>query len=134
MRNLLVGLALTATLTACSQYTSGVSSTHISVDQMTDSVLVTDNPLLGSQITLVRAGIEPLEDGRSLAQVTLKSLYIADLDLQYRIYWFDENGTGLRSSSWRPIVVHGKQEVQLQSMSETTQATGFKVYVREISK
>lgn len=134
MRKLLIGLMMVSSLSGCVQYTAGVSSTEVSVGKMSDTLLVADNPMLGRQLELTRAGVEPMADGRSMGQASIKSLITSDLSLQYRFYWFDVNGTQLDGSAWLPIIVHGKQEVQLQSMSESTQARSFKLYVREILK
>lgn len=47
----------------------------------------------------------------------------------YRVKWFDDNGILKDTTSWKPIVIHKNQRVQIVEMSNLTDVTSYEIEV-----
>ncbi|WP_261817103.1 YcfL family protein [Vibrio gallicus] len=110
----------------CATNTAGLR-----VDGKSQKVLFGDN-VLGSRLLI--DDISTVEkDGRTRGIVTVSSNYKADLRIQYRFYWYDDNGleVNTKPSAWRQDVVRGFETRTLSEISINPEGTQFRVQVRE---
>lgn len=66
------------------------------------------------------------------AQASIVSKTRKTLTLQYKFVWLDRDGMEIDSGSkpWNPIVVHGDETKSIQSVSQNSSATQFKIKIR----
>ncbi|GDY25868.1 hypothetical protein AHAT_17580 [Agarivorans sp. Toyoura001] len=125
-------LLLTALLVVgCTTDTSGISADSDKPDGK--QWLIVDNISLGRKLTVLDAATHQGMD-RLRGVATIQSLFKGDLDLQYRFYWYDSNNMQINSATtaWTPLSLHGKQQIQVQSVALVNIASHFKIYVREV--
>lgn len=130
MRRAFVAIAVLVMLSGCATYTAGVGTSVISATDMPNQLVKANNPLMNQRLTFEHAGLQSLEDGRKEAFITLRSTYKYDQPLQYQFYWYTNVGREVSKTPWQPIVLHGDQQLQLQSVAPSLDATAFRVYVR----
>ena len=131
MRRLLTIAAVAMVLAGCASYTAGVGTSVVSATDMPNKLVQPNNPLLNRRLTFEHAGLNTLDDGRKEAFITLRSTYKYDQTLQYRFYWYATNGQQLAVTSWQPVMLHGDESRQLQSVAPSQKAKAFRVYVRQ---
>lgn len=130
MRSFLLSM-LIVLVAGCSTNTSGISANSEARDN--NQWLIVDNFGLGRRLTILDA--RTVEEGDRLRGfATVKSTASSTQKLQYRFYWFDEQGVqlDLANTPWHPLALHGHQEIQVQSVALDTRADSFKVYIREV--
>ncbi|MGY5453230.1 YcfL family protein [Agarivorans sp. MS3-6] len=118
-------------LVGCTTDTSGIAADSQKPDGK--QWLIVDNLTLGRKLTVLDAATHQGMD-RLRGVATIQSLFKGDLDLQYRFYWYDSNNVQIdnATSAWTPLSLHGKQQVQVQSVALVNTASHFKIYVREV--
>jgi len=124
-------LLLSLLLVACTTNTSGISADSDKPDGK--QWLIVDNISLGRKLTVLDATTQQNND-RLQGVATIQSLHKGDLNLQYRFYWYDSNNIQINqaTSAWTPLTLHGKQQIQVQSIALLDSAKHFKIYVREV--
>jgi uncharacterized protein YcfL len=67
------------------------------------------------------------------AQATLRSRDRDTLSFEYRFEWFDLNGIeiGAGSSSWKPLILIGRETKSIQASAPDPRAREFKLKLRE---
>lgn len=124
-------LLLSVLLVGCTTDTSGIAADSDKPDGK--QWLIVDNLNLGRKLTIIDAATHQGMD-RLRGVATIQSLYKGDLNLQYRFYWYDSNNVQLNNATtaWTPLSLHGKQQIQVQSVALVNNANHFKIYVREV--
>lgn len=119
--------ALTAlTLLGCADNTAGLR-----IDGATQTVLFGDNVLAG------RLKIDDIStsdvDGRARGVVRLESQYKGDQVIQYRFYWYDDEGLEVNTKlgPWRQAIVRGMETIVISEVSVNPKGTQFRVQIRE---
>ncbi|NIY81548.1 YcfL family protein [Vibrio hepatarius] len=119
--------ALTAlTLLGCADNTAGLR-----IDGATQTVLFGDNVLAG------RLKIDDIStndvDGRARGLVRLESQYKGDQAIQYRFYWYDDEGLEVNTKlgPWRQAIVRGMETIVISEVSVNPKGTQFRVQIRE---
>ncbi|GAM62217.1 ycfL protein [Vibrio ishigakensis] len=115
------------TVAGCATNTAGLR-----VDGKSQKVLFGDN-VLGSRLIVDDIATVEKDDGRKRGIVTVSSNYKADLRIQYRFYWYDDNGleVNTKPSAWRQDVVRGFETRTLSEVSINPEGTQFRVQIRE---
>ncbi len=71
--------------------------------------------------------------GRLLVQVRLTNQDNKDRAMSYRFKWLDKDQFSVwEDEPWKPLLIHGAQSVDVQSLAPTTQATDFRVEVHAV--
>jgi uncharacterized protein YcfL len=72
--------------------------------------------------------------GNTKGIVKIKSLSTAEQHLQYRFYWYDENGLEVdaKPSAWQQIMLRGKDVISLSGVSVSPQGTQFRIQISEL--
>lgn len=126
MKKWLTGTIVALMLLGCADNTAGLR-----IDGASQTVLFGDNVLAG------RLKIEDITttsvDERSRGIVRLLSQYQGDQSIQYRFYWYDDQGLEVNTklSPWRQTIVRGKEEVSLSEVSLNPHGTQFRVQIRQ---
>ncbi|GAB7219781.1 YcfL family protein [Vibrio comitans] len=126
MKKLALLLVALVALAGCSQNTAGLR-----VDGKSQKVLFGDN-VLGSRLVVDDIATVDKE-GRARGIVTVSSTYKADLRIQYRFYWYDDNGleVNTKPSAWKQDVVRGFETRTFSEVSIHPEGTQFRVQIRE---
>lgn len=137
MKNMIVAGCLITFLSACATQpdTRGIGTEKLVKGDQAQAHLVIDNPKLAKKLKI--------KDVQSRSQnaflevnLELASLYNKDQNLQYQFSWYDQQGFAIeaRKSYWQPVTLHGHQVISLRASAPHTNATQFKLYVREVPK
>ncbi|MFD2015268.1 YcfL family protein [Vibrio olivae] len=115
------------TLSACADNTAGLR-----IDGATQTVLFGDN-VLGSRLKIDHITTQDV-NGRTRGIVRLASQYKGDQHIQYRFYWYDDQGleVNLKQGPWRQAVVRGMETIAISEVSINPQGTQFRVQIREL--
>ena len=91
-----------------------------------------EDPAFAANIEVVRDVRERTPEGFLHAQVTLQNSNLEDYHCQYRFEWRDENGMiqTLQPSPWRPLVMHGREVVDLDAVSVLQDSADFRLSIR----
>lgn len=125
MKKWIISLLTVAALMGCADNTAGLR-----VDGSTQRVLIGDNVLAG------RLSIEDIStssfDAHARGVVQLLSTYRGDQHLQYRFYWYDDQGLEVNTQPgpWKQIIVRGEETVSLSEISVNPNGTQFRVQIR----
>ncbi len=70
--------------------------------------------------------------GLTQAQVKIKNKTKTDLRFRVKFVWFDGAGFEIdaESTSWRPVLLHGKEEKSVQAVAPNGEAKTYKVLIR----
>lgn len=73
-------------------------------------------------------------DGFKKLQLTLGNKQNKNIDVQYRISWFDASGMEIdpNKSHWRTIELYSKEMKTITAVAPTTEAYSFRLYVRDM--
>lgn len=126
MKKWVIVLFSVLALAGCSKNTSGLN-----VDGESQRVLFSDN-VLGGRLTI--EDISTIDvDGHARGVVRLVSNYNGDQHIQYRFYWFDENGleVNTRLAPWKKTIVRGMETISISEVSVNPNGKQFKVQIRE---
>ncbi|WP_391087511.1 DUF1425 domain-containing protein [Vibrio sp. NH-UV-68] len=117
------------TLLGCADNTAGLR-----IDGASQTVIFGDNVLAGR---LVIDDISTTEvDGRARGAVRLVSHYSGDQHVQYRFYWYDDQGLEVNTklSPWRQAVIRGTEEVSLSEVSINPNGRQFRIQIRQLDQ
>ena len=91
-----------------------------------------DNVPLSLNLEMVQDAMYKTPEGFLRVQVTLQNKNREDFDCQYRFIWKDKNGLTLTHarSSWKPLVLHGKQKTVVEGVAPIGAAADFKLVIR----
>ena len=113
---------------------SGCSSNSvgISVESATQRV-VFGNSQLSSHIQVEDIATIDV-GGNTKGIVKIKSLYTGQQHLQYRFYWYDDNGleVSAKPSAWQQIILRGNDVISLSGVSVSPQGTQFRIQISEL--
>ncbi len=126
MKKWLVVLLSAIAVVGCSKNTAGLS-----VDGSAQTVLFADNVLGGR---LVIDDISTVDvDGHARGVVKLVSNYQGDQHIQYRFYWYDENGLEVNTklAPWKQTIIRGMESLSISEVSVNPNGKQFRVQIRE---
>lgn len=114
-------------LTACASNTAGLR-----IDGATQTVLFGDN-VLGSRLKIDNISTTEV-DGHARGVVRLASQYTSDIHIQYRFYWYDDQGleVNLKQGPWRQAVIRGMETMAISEVSIHPNGKHFRVQIREL--
>jgi uncharacterized protein YcfL len=127
MKKWLISAAMALMLLGCADNTAGLR-----IDGASQTVLFGDNVLAG------RLKIEDISttqiDGRARGVVRLLSQYKGDQYVQYRFYWYDDQGleVNTKQGPWRQAVIRGTGEISISEVSINPNGTQFRVQIRQL--
>ena len=114
----------------CSQNTSGLS---LAIDELnTESKVKVDNQSLANKLTLEQVKTKRV-NGLLVVQANVTSKKSGDQKLQYKFYWFDSSGFEVERDKepWRPLQLHGSQQVTVQGIAPLSSVEKADLYIRE---
>lgn len=126
MKKWLISAVMTLALLGCADNTAGLR-----IDGASQTVIFGDNVLAG------RLKIEDISttqvDGRSRGIVKLVSKYSGDQHVQYRFYWYDDQGLEVNTKlgPWRQTIIRGTEEIAISEVSINPKGTQFRVQIRQ---
>jgi len=122
---LLLGMML-FTITGCITNTSGVT--------LEKGRVIIEDPAFASNIQMILDVREKTNEGFLHAQVSLKNLNRTDYQCQYCFEWRDRNGLIMQHvpTSWRPLVMHGRETVEIDSVSPIQGTEDFRLKLRRM--
>lgn len=94
--------------------------------------------VFGDNVLGNRLSVEQIttQDNNGLVRgiVSVTSKFTGDQQLQYRFYWYDEQGLEVNGSDspWRTFVVRGLDTMSIQSVAMKPEATQFRVQIRTL--
>ncbi|EAR54029.1 hypothetical protein SKA34_15703 [Photobacterium sp. SKA34] len=118
-------LFLALIITGCSSDNAGIS-----IENSNQNVVI-GNSVLARSLVFREARITKV-NGLMQASVEAINKVNTDLNLQYRFYWYDDQGLEISGSAapWHPFALAGNGEVILQGVADKTEATQYRIYVR----
>lgn len=128
MKKWVLGLLGLLLLSGCASNTAGLS-----VDSTNQRVLFGDRVLAG------RIQIEDIvtteAQGQTRGVVRIASQYRGDQHLQYRFYWYDDEGleVNLQPGPWKQIILRGEEILSISEASVNPQGKRFRVQIRELN-
>ncbi len=126
MKTWFVVLLTAFIMVGCSKNTAGLN-----VDGESQRVLFADSVLSGR---LLIDDISTINvDGHARGVVRLVSDYKGDQHIQYRFYWFDDNGLEVNTqlSPWKQAIVRGMETISISEVSVNPNGKQFRVQIRE---
>lgn len=126
MKKWFIAVLAALAVAGCTNNTAGLR-----IDGASQTVLFGDNVLAG------RLKIEDITttqvDGRARGVVRLVSQYQGDQAIQYRFYWYDDQGLEVNTKlgPWRQAIVRGKESISISEVSLNPNGTQFRVQIRE---
>jgi uncharacterized protein YcfL len=128
MKKWLISAVMALTLLGCADNTAGLR-----IDGASQTVLFGDNVLAG-RLTIEDIATTQV-DGRARGVVKLISQYSGDQYVQYRFYWYDEQGLEVNSKQgpWRQAVIRGTEEISISEVSVNPNGTQFRVQIRQLN-
>ena len=93
-----------------------------------------EDPAFAANIAVVRDIRERTPEGFLHAQVTLQNSNRDDYHCQYRFEWRAENGMIQKHqpSPWQPLVMHGREVVDLDAVSLLQDSADFRLSIRRV--
>tara|TARA_Y100001956_G_scaffold81962_1_gene101170 strand:- start:6436 stop:6825 length:390 start_codon:yes stop_codon:yes gene_type:complete len=126
MRKWFIAAIAALMLAGCANNTAGLR-----IDGASQTVLFGDNVLAG------RLKVEDIStaqvDGRARGVVRLASQFQGDQAIQYRFYWYDDEGLEVNTKlgPWRQAIVRGMESIAISEVSLNPNGTQFRVQIRE---
>lgn len=116
-------------LSGCADNTAGLR-----VDGQTQKVVFADR-VLGSRL-LVDDITTTKAEGRARGIVTLSSNYKGDQHVQYRFYWYDDDGleVNAKQAAWKKVIVRGFETISVSEVSINPKGKQFRVQIRQVDK
>lgn len=129
MKKWLVSAVMALTLLGCTQNTAGLR-----IDGASQTVIFGDNVLAG-RLTIDDITTSEV-DGRARGVVRLVSNYSGDQYVQYRFYWYDEQGleVNTKQGPWRQAVIRGTEEISISEVSVNPNGSQFRVQIRQLDQ
>ena len=128
MKKWLISMAVTLTLLGCtSSNTAGLR-----IDGASQTVVFGDNVLAGN-ISIEDIATTKV-DGRARGVVRLANQSRGDQHLQYRFYWYDEQGLEVNTKlgPWRQAILRGSEELSISEVSIHPNGRQFRVQIRQL--
>jgi len=127
MKKWLISTLAVVVLAGC----SNSQSVGLTVDGQFQRVIMSDSRL-SDTISVEDISTVSLND-HVRGVVRIKNNASRDYDIQYRFYWYDEQGleVNLHPADWRHELVHGGDEVSLSEVSLSPNGKEFRVQIRE---
>ena len=96
--------------------------------------LFIEDPAFAANIELVGDAREKTTEGFLHVQATIKNTNCEDFHCQYRFEWRGNNGMIQTQVlvPWRPIVLHGRETVELEAVSPIQGTEDFRLVVRRL--
>ncbi|MDW6003676.1 YcfL family protein [Vibrio mangrovi] len=115
----------------------GCTNTHtagLTVDSEYQRILFGDN-VLASEVEVKDISTAEVND-HTRGVVRVKNKTSSDQHIQYRFYWYDEQGleVNARPGPWRQAIIRGMDEVSLSEVSVSPKAVNFRVQIRELNQ
>ncbi|MCZ4293677.1 YcfL family protein [Vibrio sinaloensis] len=128
MKKWLISAVMALTLLGCAENTAGLR-----IDGASQTVLFGDNVLAG-RLTIDDISTTQV-DGRARGVVRLISQYSGDQYVQYRFYWYDDQGLEVNNKQgpWRQAVIRGTEEISISEVSVNPNGTQFRVQIRQLN-
>ncbi|MGY5539079.1 YcfL family protein [Vibrio brasiliensis] len=128
MKKWLISAVMALTLLGCAENTAGLR-----IDGASQTVLFGDNVLAG-RLTIDDISTTQV-DGRARGVVRLISQYTGDQYVQYRFYWYDDQGLEVNNKQgpWRQAVIRGTEETSISEVSVNPNGTQFRVQIRQLN-
>lgn len=129
MKNITMVFLLAVALVGCSKNTAGLR-----VDGQSQNVMFGDNVLGGRLLIDNIATIDA--DGHARGVVTLTSQYKADQNIQYRFYWYDDEGLEVNSKqgAWKQQIIRGFESLTISEVSVNPNGKQYRVQIRQADK
>ncbi|WP_070962984.1 YcfL family protein [Vibrio sonorensis] len=126
MKKWLIALVAVLAVVGCSKNTAGLR-----VDGASQTVHFGDN-VLGSRLNIDDIATVDV-DGHARGVVRLTSLYKSDQHIQYRFYWYDEQGLEVNTklAPWKQAIIRGEESVALSEVSLNPNGKQFRIQIRE---
>jgi uncharacterized protein YcfL len=127
MKKWLAIVTVVLSILGCTSNTSGLK-----IEGASQRVIYGDNVLAG------RLSIEDIAtttaDGRTRGVVRLLSKYKGNQSIQYRFYWYDDQGleVNTKRGPWRQLIIHGTEEVSISEVSINPNGREFRVQIRQL--
>ena len=111
--------AMLATALAVSAVAPGAAAQTIA------SKLETLGDMTHIRVSALRSTVQ---NGRLLVQARLQNDSTDRQSLAYRIKWLDDAQFSVwEDEAWKPVLLHGRQALEIQGVSPTTRATDFRI-------
>ncbi|WP_047046411.1 YcfL family protein [Vibrio mexicanus] len=129
MKKWWMAFAACIALVGCAENTSGLR-----IDGGTQNVWFADNVLASRLIIDDIATTEV--DGYARGVVRLTSNYNGDQNVQYRFYWYDEEGLEVNTklAPWKPAIIRGHESIAISEVSVNPNGKNFRVQIRELKQ
>lgn len=129
MKHWILVLFTAFVVAGCAENTAGLR-----VDGATQNVIFGDN-VLGSRLSIDDIATTEV-DGRARGVVRVTSQYTGDQHIQYRFYWYDDEGLEVNTklSPWRKAIVRGYESIALSEVSINPNGTQFRIQIRELAQ
>jgi uncharacterized protein YcfL len=124
-------ITVSAILAACSSSNmAGQSAEPPPVEE--SRILRSNNALLYSRLQIQDMKTRE-KNGLMQVQATLENQWKFELDFQYKIKWFDEDGFEINpeSQAWQQLVLAGNNQANVQGVAPNDKAARFEIWVRE---
>ena len=118
----------------CAVALSGCLSARTSGVMVEKGRLAIEDPAFAANIELVGDARERTTEGFLHVQATVKNANREDFHCQYRFEWRGENGMMQTQTPtpWRPMVLHGRETVELEAVSPIQGTGDFRLVVRRL--
>ncbi|WP_117234372.1 YcfL family protein [Vibrio maerlii] len=126
MKKWIVALGMAVILAGCADNTAGLN-----IDGQSQKIIFADN-VLGSRLNIDSIRTVQADD-RARGIVQFSSQYKGDQIIQYRFYWYDDQGLEVNTklAPWRRVVVRGFESFSISEASVNPNGTQFRVTIRE---
>ena len=134
MKKLLLPLLLSActlSLVAC----TAPNAMRTQTDPITGASNVktmTGNPVLATRIGVTRVNMTSLGDIKR-ASLALKNGWFYAQAFEYKIVWFDADGTEINpeGAAWKPVSLQGREVKTVQSVAPNPSAVDVLIYMKK---
>ncbi len=129
MNKWMTALLASVVLAGC----SNSQSVGLTVDGEFHRVIMGDSRL--ADVISVEDISSVLVNEHTRGVVRVKNNDGSDYDIQYRFYWYDENGLEVnrQPGAWKHVLIHGGDEISLSEVSLSPNGSEFRVQIREYS-
>ncbi|WP_413284723.1 YcfL family protein [Vibrio sp. MA40-2] len=129
MKKLAMMLMVAMTLIGCSKNSAGLS-----IDGQSQNVMFGD-AVLGGRLLVDNIATKDVQ-GHARGIVTLTSQYTGDQHIQYRFYWYDNDGLEVNTNqaAWKQKIVRGFETLSFSEVSINPTGKQFRVQIREANK
>jgi len=129
MKKLAMMLMVAMTLIGCSKNSAGLS-----IDGQSQNVMFGD-AVLGGRLLVDNIATKDVQ-GHARGIVTLTSQYTGDQHIQYRFYWYDNDGLEVNTNqaAWKQKIVRGFETLSISEVSINPTGKQFRVQIREANK